>query len=29
MQFHFKKQNFADFAYLFLILWLGIDFPVN
>lgn len=26
---HLKKQNFADFAYFFLILWLGTDFLVN
>lgn len=28
MQHHFKK-HFADFAYIFLILWFGIYFLVN
>lgn len=29
MRYHFKNQNFADFAYLLLILWFGIDFVLD
>lgn len=29
MRYHFKNQNSADFAYLLIILWFGIDFVLD